>query len=140
VNQIVPLPSLPGLTSIATANCQTAGCTLLLAIRQWRAACQDVGKAGVPGSPRTVMAAVARLAEDSVASGGATGTADGTNSGLDRLAEKALRDILLSAPGGEFAPGPPDGTSALLSQARLFLTRRGTLRDGGRAGTAGPAP
>jgi hypothetical protein len=44
--------------------------------------------------------------------------------GQDHLAAKVFRNTLLSAPGSEFALGPPDGPGALLSRAWLFLSDR----------------
>jgi hypothetical protein len=129
VDQIMALPSLPGLASTATGDFQIAGCILLLAARRWAATCRDMRKADAPGWLRTVMAAVARRAGTPATSGDATGTADGANGSLDHLAEKVLRDILLSAPSGELALGPSDGPGALLSRACLFLARRGMPRD-----------
>ncbi|PPQ34953.1 hypothetical protein [Rhodopila globiformis] len=125
MDQIMPLPSLTDPTWTTTGDYQIAGCILLLAVRRWTAACRDMGKAAGAGALRTVMAAVARRAATPVGSGGATDAADT----LDRLAEKAFRATLLSASGGEFAPGLPDGPGALLSRACRFLVRRVLPRD-----------
>jgi hypothetical protein len=109
----------------ATGDFQLACCILLLTVRRWTVLCRDRGQAAVAGLRRTVMAAGARRAAAPAVPGGPANAADGPADALDRLAEKVFRATLLSASGGEFAPGLPDGPGALLSRACRFLVRRG---------------
>jgi hypothetical protein len=142
------------------ADLATAECVLLLAIRWWVQAyrsnedpvprlCSGLHMAGardaaysIDGLMAVVACAVSRALEIhyprcptlSRDEASLLHAASLTQAGQRDLAEKVLRDTLLSAPGAEFALGSLAGLGDLFAQARLFLSRRRSPIQGADSG------
>jgi hypothetical protein len=156
MGQIIRLPMPSAAYPDAAAGLDRAGCALLLAVRlrvagfRLRAdplprpgeAMATAGARDAAFAVDRLMAVIVRSARRPMAvlcprcpglSGDekeVPGAASLARAGDSRMAERALRAALLSAPGAEFALAPLQGLGELFAGARLFLRRR-TLADAG---------
>jgi hypothetical protein len=144
VDEIMPLYPWRHPYGLTASEVQVAGSVLLPGVRQWLEARRSARTAGAPASPRGAVRRLAgrphaRAADTCGNGSGLPDAPDAVTDGRDHLSARVFRDVLLSAPGSEFALGPPDGPAALLSRACLFLScRKSSVPDEHHATRARP--
>lgn len=156
MGQIIQLPILPAGYPDIAATLDTGEGILLIAIRWWVVdfrqrddplphLCEFMGTAGVHDGAFAVdqlMAVFVRSARRPLSihhprcrdlSGDEKhllNAASLVQTGQSKLAERALRAVLLSAEGAECALGPLHGLGAVFAEAGLFLRRRAQSGEG----------